>query len=199
LRGKVGDPEPVRRMRPEVPGHQIMRLGSLRVADRGAVGLAPHRPGQTELAHEPLHGAAGDRSLIDVALPVQRSARPSAHRTRRSCWRARRQSSASTARPAPPAWTACGNGAHSRSRGDLAAHDGELFADRLDTPTQTLPVGVLMTLTDVLIGERHDQCSGRSSSAAKGRHPATATGRRGCASPGRRRTCLGTPLTGPPW
>lgn len=51
--------------------------------------------------------------------------------------------------------------------GDLAAELGERGADRLDTPSQTLPVGVLVLLTDVLVDVAHDQRCGRSSSAAK--------------------------------
>lgn len=52
-------------------------------------------------------------------------------------------------------------------RGDLAARHGELLADRLDTPSQTLPVAILATVTDVFVDEHDDQCCGRSSSAAK--------------------------------
>jgi hypothetical protein len=52
-------------------------------------------------------------------------------------------------------------------RGDLDAELCEPGADRLDTPTQTLPVGVLVALTDVLVDVAHDQRCGPSSSAAK--------------------------------
>lgn len=48
-------------------------------------------------------------------------------------------------------------------RGDLAAELGELVADRLDTPSQTL----IVAFTDVPVDEPHDQRCGRSSSAAK--------------------------------
>ena len=43
--------------------------------------------------------------------------------------------------------------------GHLAAHDGELLADRLSTPAQTEPIdsaaGVHLALPDVLVDERH--------------------------------------------
>jgi hypothetical protein len=52
-------------------------------------------------------------------------------------------------------------------RGDLASELGERGADRLDTPSQTLPVGILVLATDVFVDVAHDQRCGRSSSAAK--------------------------------
>ena len=51
--------------------------------------------------------------------------------------------------------------------GDRATQLGELRADRLDPPAKTLPIGIGVTVTDVVGDERHDQRSGRSSSAAK--------------------------------
>src|SRR5690606_8685707 len=51
--------------------------------------------------------------------------------------------------------------------GDLGAQLGELVTDRLDTPTQTWPVGISVADTDMLVDVAHAQRSGRSSSAAK--------------------------------
>jgi hypothetical protein len=165
--GEVGNPKPVRRERPEVPVHQVVRLGLARVADRGAFDLAPHRASKPELGHEPFDGAARDRRLIGGSFAVQRQ--PDLPRPEHAVVGGVRGGDLGLQIRVPH--LAYGRRAGAvlvvARRGDLAAHDGELLADRLDTPAQARPVSVLVARIDVLGDERHDQCSGRSSSAAK--------------------------------
>ena len=113
---------------------QIGGPGGAGIGDRGSTGLAADRPGQAELAHEPLDGAAGHRD----ALPVERQ--PDLAR----------------------AVDAVVGGVHPLDMcdefgiavlpatrlprdllvvgrwGDRHSQPGQLRADRLDTPTQTI-------------------------------------------------------------
>ena len=163
---QVGDPQAIRRQRPEVAVHQIRADSGSRVADRGALTLPACPAGQPELAHEPLHRAAGDRRRLAGRSRFS-STTPSEPRRRRSSTHEPQRSWASGPRRAARGRSACGAVFVVGRRGDLHAELGEPGADRLDTPTQTLPVGVLVALTDVLVDIGHDQRCGRSSSAAK--------------------------------
>lgn len=64
--GQIGDPQPVRCRRPELSPHEISWPGRSRVGDRGVPWLAPDRAGQAQLAHQPLHRAAGHLDALAV-------------------------------------------------------------------------------------------------------------------------------------
>ena len=66
--GEVADPQPIRRGRVELPPHAVQRARCSRVLDRRLHGLASHRPAQPHGAHQPLHGAAGDRDALAAEL-----------------------------------------------------------------------------------------------------------------------------------
>ena len=66
--GEVGDPEPVRGGRAELPPHQVSGPGRGRGGHRGADPLPAARPGQAQLAHQPLHRAPGHRRALAVEL-----------------------------------------------------------------------------------------------------------------------------------
>ena len=58
--GEVGDPEPVRRRRVELPVHLVERARRRLVADRRLHRLAPDDALEAHLPHQPLHRATGD-------------------------------------------------------------------------------------------------------------------------------------------
>jgi len=64
--GEVGHPQPVGCWRGEPPLHEIGRPRCGRVGDRGAFGLAPECAGQSEFGHQPLDGAAGYCDALTV-------------------------------------------------------------------------------------------------------------------------------------
>jgi hypothetical protein len=67
--GQIGNPELVRTGRAEVALHQVSGSWSSLVVDGGAGGLAAHHPGDAQLTHEPLDGAAGDLEALAAQLP----------------------------------------------------------------------------------------------------------------------------------
>ena len=66
--GQVGDPEPVRPVSHEVSFDQVGRPVASDGADRCSRRLAPQRASQTELAHQPFHGAARHLDAFAVEL-----------------------------------------------------------------------------------------------------------------------------------
>ena len=105
-----------------------------RVGDRGALGLAAHRTGQTQLGHQPLDGAAGHRDALTVEHQPH-LARP-VHPVVCGVDTLDRGFEAGIADLTP------GRCAVEllvvRRRGDLNAELGQARADRLDTPSQTI-------------------------------------------------------------
>jgi hypothetical protein len=67
---QVGDPQPVRCRRSELPLHEVVGAGvDLPSGDRGPLDLAAHGSEQTELAHQPLDLAARDDVAFALQLP----------------------------------------------------------------------------------------------------------------------------------
>src|SRR5207248_1976089 len=150
--GEIRHPQPVRRTGSELSVHQVHGPHPVLVTDCGAHGLATHRPGQAQPAHQPFHPAPTHRDTLAVQLapdfvgtihPVILVVHPPdlfhqfliAHRPRR--WRAR-------------------PGSVIGGRGDLDPELGQHGTDRLD------PEPVL-----VFRDERYERGSRGSSSLAK--------------------------------
>ena len=146
---QVSHPQPVGCRRGEPAPHQISRTRSCRVGDRGALDLAAHRPGQTELSHQPLDGAAGHLDTLTVerqphlACPIHPVVR--------------RVHPFDLGLEARITDLAPGGLAVDmlviRRWGDLNAELTQPGADRLDTPPQTAGTAAALMLTD----EANDQ------------------------------------------
>jgi hypothetical protein len=67
--GQVGDPQPVRRRRPELPLHEVLRAAA-GWRDGGALDLAADRAEQAELAHQPFDLAARHQVALTAQLLV---------------------------------------------------------------------------------------------------------------------------------
>ena len=63
---QVGDPQPIRCRRGELALDKIGRTRCGRIGNRGASGLASGGAGQPQFGHQPLHGAAGHRGALAV-------------------------------------------------------------------------------------------------------------------------------------
>jgi hypothetical protein len=64
--GQVGDPRPIRCRRPKPALDTISRTHRGRVCDGGLAGLASGSTGQTQFGHQPLNGAARHRNPLAV-------------------------------------------------------------------------------------------------------------------------------------
>ena len=67
--GEIGDPQPVRRRRLEVPVHLVERARGCFVGTGRLHRLSPDRSRQAEPLHQPLHCAAGDGDALAFELP----------------------------------------------------------------------------------------------------------------------------------
>jgi hypothetical protein len=143
---------------------QVGRLHRGGVGDGGALDLAPHRAGQSELAHQWFHGVPGDRCRSGRAFPVQRQPHlPGPIDAVVGCMH-----SGDVELELPITLLACSGWLVEvvvvGRRGNPQAVLGQHSADRLHTPSQATGFGPVAL---VCVDELHDHRCGRSSSAAK--------------------------------